>query len=135
MPNLGRMLGGGGGGGGRGMGGMRGLQDFREVIEPDYIRRDIPIFVRQLTLTEDQSGVLETLFVDYEATFQPEADALMSAMTEIGRTMMQSFASPERQQQMRDTWEKIQQDVRDAEAANGPMDETQRREFFRERMR
>ena len=135
MPNLGRMFGGGGGAGGRGMGGMRGLQDFREVIEADYIRRDIPIFVRQLSLTEDQSGVLETLFVDYETTFQPEADALMGAMTEIGRTMMQSFASPERQQQMRATWDKIQQEVRDAEAANGPMDETQRREFFRERMR
>jgi len=126
----------GGGGMGRMMGGGmgRGMQDVREALEADFQRRDIPIFVRQLKLTEDQGVVLETLFVEYESTFQPEAEGIMTSMAEMGRNLMRSFASPERQQQMRETMEKIQQEVRDAEAANGPMDEEARRAFFRERM-
>ena len=128
---MGRMFGGGRGG----MGGMgRGMQDMREALEADFQRRDVPIFVRQLSLTEDQSVVLETLFVDYETTFQPEAEAIMTSMTDIGRNMMQSFMTPERQQQMRDTWEKMQKEMQDAEAANGPMDDEARRAFFRDRM-
>mgnify|MGYP007027750617 CR=1 FL=1 len=83
------------------MGGMgRGMQDIREAMTPDFERSDIRIFVRQLNLTEDQSGVLESLFVDYETTFQPEAEAILTSMTDIGRNMMQSFNSPERREQM-----------------------------------
>jgi len=135
--------GGGGGGMGRGfgggmgrgmMGGMgRGMQDIREAMTPDFERSDIRIFVRQLNLTEDQSGVLESLFVDYETAYQPEADAIMSAMTDIGRNMMRSFMTPERQEQMRQTWESVQQELQAAEA-NGAMDEDARRQFIRERM-
>jgi hypothetical protein len=131
---MGRMFGGMGGQRG-GMGGMgRGMQDMREALEADFQRRDVPIFVRQLNLTEDQSGVLETLFVDYETSFQPEAEAIQSAMMDIGRNMMQSFNSPERREQMQQMREKFQQEFEAAEAANGPMDDDARRAFFRERM-
>lgn len=137
--------GGGRDGGGRGFGGMgrgmmggggmgAGMRDVREALEPDFQRRDIPVFVKQLKLTEDQGGVLEQLFVDYESTFQPEAESIMTSMAEIGRNLMRSFSSPERQQQMRDTMEKIRKEAEEAEAANGPMTEEQRRAFFRERM-
>ena len=131
---MGRMFGGMGGQRG-GMGGMgRGMQDMREALEADFQRRDVPIFVRQLNLTEDQSGVLETLFVDYETSFQPEAEAIQSAMMDIGRNMMQSFNSPERREQMQQMRDKFQQEFEAAEAANGPMDDDARRAFFRERM-
>lgn len=128
--------GGMGGGMGRGMGGGmgRGMQDVREVLEADFQRRDVPIFVRQLNLTEDQGVVLETLFVDYEAAFQPEAEAIMTSMADMGRNLMRSFATPERQQQMRDMTDSIRREIEEAEAANGPMDEEARRNFFRERM-
>jgi hypothetical protein len=133
--NMGRMFGGMGGQRGGGMGGMgRGMQDLREALEADFMRRDVPIFVRQLSLTEDQSGVLETLFVDYETSFQPEAEAIQSSMMEIGRNMMQSFNSPERREQMQQMRDKFQQEFEAAEAANGPMDDDARRAFFRERM-
>lgn len=127
---MGRMMGGGGGGGGMG----RGMQDVREALEADFQRRDIPIFVKQLKLTEDQGVVLEQLFVDYEATFQPEAEAIMTSMADMGRNLMRSFTSPERQQQMRDTMDRLRKEMEEAEAANGPMDEEARRNFFRERM-
>jgi hypothetical protein len=131
---MGRMFGGMGGQRG-GMGGMgRGMQDMREALEADFQRRDVPIFVRQLNLTEDQSGVLETLFVDYETSFQPEAEAIQSAMMDIGRNMMQSFNTPERREQMQQMRDKFQQEFEAAEAANGPMDDDARRAFFRERM-
>jgi hypothetical protein len=124
---MGRMMGGGGGMG-------RGMQDVREALEADFQRRDVPIFVRQLKLTEDQGIVLEQLFVDYEAAFQPEAEAIMTSMADMGRNLMRSFTSPERQQQMRDTMDRVRKEVEEAEAANGPMDEEARRAFFRERM-
>ncbi len=118
-----------------GMGGMgQGMRDMREALQPDFERRDVPLFIRQLSLNDDQSGVLETLFLDYETVFQPEAEAIMTAMTDIGRSMMQSMMTPERQQQMRDTWDSIRKQVEEAEAANGPMDDDQRRQFFREQM-
>jgi hypothetical protein len=123
---MGRMMGGGGMG--------RGMQDVREALEADFQRRDVPIFVRQLKLTEDQGIVLEQLFVDYEAAFQPEAEAIMTSMADMGRNLMRSFTSPERQQQMRDTMDRVRKEVEEAEAANGPMDEEARRAFFRERM-
>ncbi len=118
-----------------GMGGMgQGMRDMREALQPDFERRDVPLFIRQLSLNDDQSGVLETLFLDYETVFQPAAEAIMTAMTDIGRSMMQSMMTPERQQQMRDTWDSIRKQVEEAEAANGPMDDDQRRQFFREQM-
>ena len=138
-PGQGRGQGGGMGGGmgrgmGRGMGGMgRGMQDVREALEPDFARGDVRIFVRQLALTEDQSGVLETLIVDYETQYEPESNAIQTAMSEIGRTMMRSFMTPERQEQMRQTWESIQAEMKEAEAA-GAMDEEARGAFIRERM-
>ena len=117
-----------------GMGGMgRGMQDVREALEPDFARGDVRIFVRQLALTEDQSGVLETLIVDYETQYEPESNAIQTAMSEIGRTMMRSFMTPERQEQMRQTWESIQAEMKEAEAA-GAMDEEARGAFIRERM-
>jgi hypothetical protein len=133
--------GGGRGGMGRGFGGMgggmggmgRGMQDVREALQADFERSDIRIFVRQLNLTEDQSGVLETLYVDYEAQYKPEADAIMSSMGEIGRNMWASVMTPERRDQMRQTWESVQKELQDAEAA-GPMDEEARQAFIRERM-
>ena len=141
-PGQGRGQGGGMGGGmgrgmGRGMGGMggmgRGMQDVREALEPDFARGDVRIVVRQLALTEDQSGVLETLIVDYETQYEPESNAIQTAMSEIGRTMMRSFMTPERQEQMRQTWESIQAEMKEAEAA-GAMDEEARGAFIRERM-
>ncbi len=130
---FGRMFGGQNGGGNM-RGGMGGLRDLREALEADFMRRDVPIFVRQLSLTEDQSGVLETLFVDYEATFQPESEAIQASMMDIGRNMMQSVMSPERREQMQQMRERMQDEMRQLEEANGPMDDDARRAFFRERM-
>jgi hypothetical protein len=47
--------------------------------------------------------------------------------------MMRSFMTPERQEQMRQTWESIQAEMKEAEAA-GAMDEEARGAFIRERM-
>ncbi|MFZ9913923.1 MAG: hypothetical protein ACO3IB_01105, partial [Phycisphaerales bacterium] len=133
---MGGFMGGQGGRGGMGnMGGMgRGMQDIREALEADFMRRDLPIFVRQLSLTEDQSGVLETLYVDYEAQYQPEVESVQMAMSQIGQTMMRSFMSPERQQRMQGMWDGMRKEMEALEAQNGPMDDDTRRQFFRERM-
>ena len=119
---------------GGGMGNMgRGMQDFTEALQADFTRGDIKDFVTQLQLTEDQSGVLETLIVDYEAQYQPEVEAIQSSMSDIGRNMMQSVMTPERQDQMRATWEDIQKDIQAAEAT-GELTEDARRALTQDRM-
>ncbi|MGA0174250.1 MAG: hypothetical protein ACO3NL_11505, partial [Phycisphaerales bacterium] len=60
-------MGGPGGRMGGRMGGMGGgMRDVRELMEPDFVRRDVPLFVSQLELDDTQSLVVETLMGDYE---------------------------------------------------------------------
>lgn len=124
---MGRMFGGGGGGGGAGM------RDVRDALEPDFARRDLQLFVRQLTLDEVQGDVVEQLFEDYETAYEPEMERVQSSMMDVGRRLMESFMSPERQEQMNSRMEKMREELRAAEE-NGEMTDDQRREFFRTRM-
>ncbi len=124
---MGRMFGGGGGGGGAGM------RDVRDALEPDFARRDLQLFVRQLTLDEVQGDVVEQLFEDYETAYEPEMERVQSSMMDVGRRLMESFMSPERQEQMNSRMEKMREELRTAEE-NGEMTDDQRREFFRTRM-
>ena len=63
---------GGRGGGMRGMGGMR---EIRELLEPSYSRRDMPLFVEQLSLTDGQRAVNP----------DPELRQQLAQMTPMGR--------------------------------------------------
>ncbi len=124
---MGRMFGGGGGGGGAGM------RDVRDALEPDFARRDLQLFVRQLTLDEVQGDVVEQLFEDYETAYEPEMERVQSSMMDVGRRLMESFMTPERREQMNTRMEKMREELRAAEE-NGEMTDDQRREFFRTRM-
>ncbi len=128
---MGRMF--GGGGGGMGGGGGAGMRDVRDALEPDFARRDLQLFVRQLTLDEVQGDVVEQLFEDYETAYQPEMERVQSSMMDVGRRLMESFMTPERQEQMTARMEKMREELRAAEE-NGEMTDEQRRDFFRTRM-
>lgn len=126
--------GGPGGPGGRGFGGG-GMRDVREALEPDFIRRDVPVFVKQLQLDDMQSTVLETLMNDYEEQYREQAETLQADVQDLGRTIFQSIVTPEMRDRFTEEMRSIQQEIeKAAEEQGGELDEETRRGMFRERM-
>ena len=75
-----------GGRGGRG-GGMSGMREIRELLEPDFSRRDMPLFVEQLNLGDGQRAIVEALLDDYDDSFgtRPLDDAVVHGRWRDGR--------------------------------------------------
>ena len=96
----------GGRGGGRG-GMMGGMRDIRELLEPDFSRRDVPLFVEQLQLDDGQRAIIESLIEDYDDTFGAGSEEVQADLTDLGRSMMQSFMGGggmgDMRERMRDT--------------------------------
>ncbi len=130
----------GGRAGGRGGMGMGGMRDIRELLEPDFSRRDVPLFVEQLQLDDGQRAIIESLIEDYDDTFGGGSEAVQADLTDLGRSMMQSFmgggAMGDMRERMRDTMGNIREEMEEIQAANGGQEMTseERRAFFRERM-
>jgi len=129
--------GGGGGGGGmfRGMGRMGIQNQIRDSFEPDFVRRDIPLFKQQLSLEEAQLAVVEQLMRDYEDAFEPAREEIMNQMQEIGRQMMAPMMGPE----MQDKWRGAMDDARQqmeqmAQEKGGELTPEERQQFFRTQM-
>ena len=131
--------GGRGGRGGRGGMGMGGMRDIRELLEPDFSRRDVPLFVEQLQLDDGQRAIIESLIEDYDDTFGGGSEAVQADLTDLGRSMMQSFMGGggmgDMRERMRDTMGNIREEMEEAQAASGQeMTSDERRAFFRDRM-
>lgn len=126
---------GGRGGGMRGMGGMR---EIRELLEPSYSRRDMPLFVEQLSLTDGQRAVVEALLDDYDDVFGSGSQAVQGDLMDLGRSMMQSFmgggAMGDMRERMGERMREIRSEIEEMEANGQEMTEEERREFFRGRM-
>jgi hypothetical protein len=138
----GRRGGGGQGGPGGGMrtgrgfgGGGGGMADIREQLEPDFIRRDVPVFVQQLQLDSTQGLVLETLMGDYEESYETASTEVQGEIRDLGRQVFSSMVSPEMRERMMTVGQEVQEDLRRlAEERGAPLSEEERRTFFRERM-
>ena len=141
----GNRRGGGQGGGGQGGagrtgrgfpgGGGGGMADIREQLEPDFIRRDVPIFIQQLQLDSAQGLVLETLMGDYEESYQTASTEVQTEIRDLGRQVFSSMVSPEMRERMMTVGQEVQEDLRRlSEERGAPLSEEERRTFFRERM-
>ncbi|MFO0827444.1 MAG: hypothetical protein U0572_04775 [Phycisphaerales bacterium] len=127
---FGRGFGPGGGGGGGG-----GMRDIREQLEPDFMRRDVPIFVRQLKLDDSQATVLETLMKDYEEEYQKVAGDLQNELQETGQQVFQNIMPQGSRDRMMTEMQNMQEDLRKlAEEKGGELDSETRRAFIRDRM-
>ncbi|MCH2162677.1 MAG: hypothetical protein MK085_12500 [Phycisphaerales bacterium] len=132
---------GGEGRGGRGgMGGFGGMQDVRELLEPDFMGRDLPLFAEQLQLDDGQKAIVEALIFDYEDAFSDGSQDTQGDLMDLGRQMMQSFMSGggdgggDMRTRMRDSFQNIRAEIEEIEAEDGEMSEEDRRQFFRTRM-
>ena len=134
--------GGGQGGPGGGMrtgrgfgGGGGGMADIREQLEPDFIRRDVPVFVQQLQLDPTQGLVLETLMGDYEESYEAASTQVQTEIRDLGRQVFSSMVSPAMRERMMTVGQEVQEDLRRlSEERGAPLSEEERRTFFRERM-
>jgi hypothetical protein len=123
-------------GGMAGMGGMGGgMRDIREMLEPDFMRRDVPLFVAQLDLDDTQALIVTTLMGDYEADYADASGRVQEQMGQMGREMFQNMVTP----QMRERFETEARSIRDEiermrEQAGGELDPAQIREIWRDRM-
>lgn len=124
-----------GGRGGR-MGGMGGgMRDVRELMEPDFVRRDVPLFVSQLELDDTQALVVETLMGDYENDYATASGRVTEQMAEMGRQMFSNMVSPEMRTRFEDEARSIREEIREMQdAAGGELDPEQIRNLWRERM-
>lgn len=131
---------GGRGQGGRGMGGRMGgmgggMRDVRELMEPDFMRRDVPFFVSQLGLDDTQTLVVETLMGDYEAEYGEAIGGVTQQMADMGRQLFSNMVTPEMRARFEEEARSIQEELqRMRDAAGGELDPEQVRGIWRERM-
>jgi hypothetical protein len=136
----GRGQGGGRGGQGGGMfrGGMgrMGIQNqIRDAFEPDFVRRDVPLFKDQLSLEEAQMAVVEQLMRDYEDAFEPAREEMMNQMQDIGRQMMAPMMAPEMQEKWRGAMDEARQQMEQmAQEKGSELTPEERQQFFRSQM-
>ena len=124
--------GGGGGGGGRGMG---AFASFMTRFQPDFMRRDVPLFREQLNFDDQQMEVVEALVNDYDLAFGPAAEESQAKIQEAGMRMWQTFMQGDIRERMRGVRESIEADLEQMEIENGaPVTEEARRAFWRQRM-
>jgi hypothetical protein len=122
----GRMMGGGMGG---------GMRDVRELLEPDFVRRDVPLFVQQLDLDESQALIVTTLMDDYDADYAAASGRVNEQLAQMGREMFQSMVTPEMRTRFEEEARSIREEIeRMREQAGGELDPEQVRGVWRERM-
>jgi hypothetical protein len=125
---------GGSWGGGGGMSRAPGMRDIMEQLQPDFMRRDLSLFVDQLALDDAQTLVLETLFDDYEGDYELRSSEVQDQLRTLGQQMFQTMMSPEMRDMMGERMREIRTELDDIAAEQGEMTDEERRSFFRDRM-
>lgn len=117
------------------MGGFGGMQDVRELLEPDFSRRDVPLFVEQLQLDESQRPIVEAIIYDYEDAFKEGSQAASEGMQDLGREMAQSFMGGGGGEGggMREAMREAMREIRE-EMGESELSSEERRAMFRERI-
>ena len=130
----GMMMGGRGGMGG-GRGGMGAMNSIMTRFQPDFMRRDVPLFQEQLGLDGGQMVIVETLINDYDLEFQPKVEEIRQQMQDSMMQIFRSFMGGDMRERMRGVMEGVQADLEQMEKEGGaPLDDEARRRYFRERM-
>jgi hypothetical protein len=92
-----------------------GQAGFAEAFRPDFLARDMNLFVETLAIEEWQRPILETLLEDYQVSFNAGVDQVRQRMTEMKDAV--AGASPDRVMAMImgpiDQWTREKAELRD----------------------
>jgi uncharacterized membrane protein YgcG len=114
---------------------MGAFASFMTRFQPDFMRRDVPLFREQLNFDDQQMEVVEALVNDYDLAFGPAAEESQAKIQEAGMRMWQTFMQGDMRERMRGVRESIEADLEQMEIENGaPVTEEARRAFWRQRM-
>lgn len=96
----------------RGGGMFRGMAGFTDVLQPEFLSRDLELFQDGLDLDDAQSNIVELLLADYEDAFQAGIEPVTTSLQELGPALMRTFMSPEIRDQMRSVMERAREEIR-----------------------
>ncbi|MHC4948310.1 MAG: hypothetical protein ACYTG1_08615 [Planctomycetota bacterium] len=128
----------------RGRGGRGGPGGMWRMMEPEFLRRDLPLFVSELDLDRSQAVVVETLLIDYQTAFDEAGEALRGRFEEMRPRDEQSEERRARREQLFEEMRSVRAEVRalreqageDGEIDPAAMEKVRERmEAFREQMR
>jgi hypothetical protein len=97
------------------------------MFQPDFLRRDMRLFVDHLSLDDDQSAIVEALLLDYETAFDAASDNNRAEMRSLFPQREEDAANRERRQVLTAELREIARELRDSrrqddEVAPGPVD-------------
>ncbi|HMN96786.1 MAG TPA: hypothetical protein PKC43_07065 [Phycisphaerales bacterium] len=119
----------------RGGGMFRGMAGFTDVMQPEFISRDLALFRDALALDQVQSTVVDLLIRDYEEAFRTGIEPVTESLQELGPALMRTFMSPQIREQMRAAMERTQAEIREQIERSGvELAPEEVRAIFEERM-
>lgn len=128
-------------GGGPGAGGIPGFQrggfgGFQQLVEPEFVRRDLLLFERELHLDRTQSQIVEILFMDYEQGWADASRAMRERLQGLrgNRNDPESQARNEARAELRTELDAIREAARGGDEA-AMADLRTRMSELRDRMR
>jgi len=90
---------------------MRGPGNLGELLQPDFLGRDLPMFTTGLSLDEAQESIVRVLLEDYTENFEAGIAPVNESMQELGPALFRSFMSPENRDRMRRAFETAQEEI------------------------
>ena len=83
-------------------GGGGGMAGMRAIAEPDISTRDFAVLDEELTLSDEQGMLIETLFEDYQTSFNTARESLMAMAEQFRPKMPEGVDREQMRQQSRE---------------------------------
>jgi hypothetical protein len=103
---------------GPGGGGMAGM---RAIAEPDISTRDFAVLDEELSLTDEQGMLIETLFEDYQTSFDAAREKLMAMAEQFRPRMPEGVDREQMRQQARERFGEFREKMRAIEEMGDEM--------------
>jgi hypothetical protein len=89
------------------------------LFTPDYMTRNVPMFIAELQLADDQRSVVVELFNVYDSSFREALDTLREGTEQVRETYEPDPSIDEGIQRVRDQMRGMRQEMREAREAFG----------------
>lgn len=91
---------------------FRGAGGFNDLVQPEFLTRDLPLFVEELDLDEGQKTIVEAILADYVAAFELGVEPVSDSVAEITPRLFQTFFSPEIREKFQSSFQDTEEVIR-----------------------